>query len=226
MRKNICVVMFFILLGIFHPFSDIYAETNELFLSQDNKISVIFKNENNIEEIIHNIKNSELVNWNSNDLNQLLDTVDHIGLNIMERATLKREIIRESGFFNFDFKGTKSDVLAFENLRIEIMELNESITLYRRGKAGEVESKYGLGYWWGDKKRNIEETRNELAVLEAWGNPLSTEYIIQVPKGVRVLRGITASQTQYFNGTNTIQEYREGGAMQYWFNKVSNSWLK
>lgn len=98
--------------------------------------------------------------------------------------------------------------------------------LYRRSKVGEVESKYGLGYWWGDKKRSIDETRNELAVLEAWGNPLSMEYIIQVPKGVKTLRGVTASQIQYLNGTSTIKEYREGGGIQYWINKVSTSWLK
>ncbi|PGA44317.1 autotransporter, partial [Bacillus pseudomycoides] len=51
-------------------------------------------------------------------------------------------------------------------------------------------------------------------------------YKIQVPKGTKMLKGVTASQTQYLKGTNTVQEYREGGAMQYWINKVSNSWLQ
>ncbi|KAA1803410.1 autotransporter [Bacillus sp. 22475] len=227
MKKYTFVVLFFILLGIFNPFNNnTYAEVNNPVLNQDSKVFSILKNEDNIEEIISNIKRNKLVEWNNKDLNELLDTVDNIGLNVMDRATLKREIIRESGFLNFDFKGTKSDVLAFKDLKIEIIEIDEPIMLYRRSKAGEVESKYGLGYWWGDKKRSIEETRNELAVLEAWGNPLSMEYIIQVPKGVKTLRGVTASQIQYFNGTSTIKEYREGGAIQYWINHVSISWLK
>ncbi|PGA49777.1 autotransporter, partial [Bacillus pseudomycoides] len=109
-------------------------------------------------------------------INQILDRLDNLNLGIMERATLKREIIRQAGFSNFDFKGTNSDVLAFKELKIEIIETEEPLVLYRRSKAGEPESKYGLGYWWGDKERSIEETRNELAVLEAWGNPLSTAY--------------------------------------------------
>ncbi|MGR5989341.1 hypothetical protein ACT7C6_01510 [Bacillus paranthracis] len=69
-------------------------------------------------------------------------------------------------------KRTNSDVLAFKELKIEIIETDKPCILYRRSKAGEPESKYGLGYWWGDKERNIEETRNELAVLEVWGNSL------------------------------------------------------
>lgn len=224
MKKYTFVVLFFILLGIFNPFNNTtYAQANNSVFNQDSKISCILENKNNVEEIISNIKRNKLVECNNKELNELLDAVDNIGLNVLDRATLKREIIREAGFFNFDFKGTKSDVLAFKDLRIEIIEIDEPIMLYRRSKDGEVKSKYGLGYWWGDKKRSIEETRDELAVLEAWGNPLSTEYIIQVPKGAKILRGGTAPQIQYFKGTHTIQEYREGGAIQYWINKVSIS---
>ncbi|GMR67999.1 autotransporter [Bacillus basilensis] len=227
MKRYTFVVLFFILLGIFNPFSNnTYAEVNNLVSNQDSKVFSIFKDGDNVEEIISNIKRKKLVEWNNKDLNELLDTVDNIGLNIMDRATLKREIIRESGFLNFDFKGTKSDVLAFKDLRIEIIEIDEPIMLYRRSKAGEVESKYGLGYWWGDKKRSIEETRNELAVLEAWGNPLNTVYKIQVPKGIKMLKGLTAPQTQYLYGTDIVQEDRKGGAIQYWINNVNNNWLQ
>ncbi|CDN39443.1 unnamed protein product, partial [Bacillus thuringiensis DB27] len=35
-----------------------------------------------------------------------------------------------------------------------------------------------------------------------------------------------ASQTQYLESTSIVQEYREGGAMQYWINKVDNNWLQ
>lgn len=227
MKRYTFVVLFFILLGMFNPFgNNTYAEVNNLVSNQDSKVFSIFKDGDNVEEIISNIKRKKLVEWNNKDLNELLDTVDNIGLNIMDRATLKREIIRESGFLNFDFKGTKSDVLAFKDLRIEIIEIDEPIMLYRRSKAGEVESKYGLGYWWGDKKRSIEETRNELAVLEAWGNSLNTVYKIQVPKGIKMLKGLTAPQTQYLNGTDIVQEYRKGGAIQYWINNVNNNWLQ
>jgi hypothetical protein len=38
-----------------------------------------------------------------------------------------------------------------------------------------------LGKWWTDKPLTIDETRDQLAVLEAWGNPLTGEYKINVP---------------------------------------------
>ncbi|PEC52105.1 autotransporter [Bacillus cereus] len=223
MKKHIIIALFFILFGVFSPFSNMYAETSNI--NKNDQIVNVFNN-SNLEEKINYIKSSNLNNWSVAEINQTLDRLDKLNLDIMERATLKREIIRQAGFSNFDFKGTNSDVFAFKELRIEIIEIEEPIVLYRRSKAGEPESKYGLGYWWGDKERNIEETRNELAVLEAWGNPLSTAYKIQVPKGTKILKGITASQIQYLNGSKVVQEYREGGAMQYWINTVSNSWLK
>ncbi|WP_242310505.1 autotransporter [Bacillus cereus group sp. BfR-BA-01524] len=226
MKKNIFVMTFVIFCSLFCFSFNSYAELNNISLNRSDDISIIFESENNIDKIISNIKSNKLINWSVNDLNQLLDKVDKVDLSIMERATLKREIIRESGFSNFDFKGTKADVLAFKDLKIEIKEIDKDLILYRRSKSGEPDSRYGLGYWWSDKKRNIEETRNELAVLEAWGNPLSTEYIVEIPKGIRVLTGITASQTQFQNGTDIVQEYREGGGVQYWINKVSVSWLK
>ncbi|MGX5588000.1 autotransporter [Bacillus thuringiensis] len=226
MKKNIFVTMFVIFLSLFCLSTNGYAELNNISLNRSDDISIIFESENNIDKIISNINSNKLINWSVKDLNQLLDKVDKVDLSIMERATLKREIIRESGFSNFDFKGTRADVLAFKDLKIEIKEIDKDLILHRRSKSGEPESKYGLGYWWSDKKRNIEETRNELAVLEAWGNPLSTEYIVEIPRGIRVLTGITASQTQFQNGTNVVEEYREGGGVQYWINKVSVSWLK
>ncbi|PED06129.1 autotransporter [Bacillus pseudomycoides] len=225
MKKYISIALFFIVFGLLSPFSNIYAETSNTGINKNDEIANVFNN-GNLEEKISYIKSSNLNNWSVTKINQILDRLDNLNLGIMERATLKREIIRQAGFSNFDFKGTNSDVLAFKELKIEIIETEEPLVLYRRSKAGEPESKYGLGYWWGDKERSIEETRNELAVLEAWGNPLSTAYKIQVPKGTKMLKGVTASQTQYLKGTNTVQEYREGGAMQYWINKVSNSWLQ
>ncbi|MBL3821196.1 autotransporter, partial [Bacillus cereus] len=205
---------------------NIHAETNKTGLNKIDQIANVFNDNTNLNEKISYINSSDVNNWSIKEINLTLDKIDSLNLNIMERATLKREIIRNFGFFNFDFKGTNSDVLAFKELKIEIVETNQPLTLYRRSKSGEPESKYGLGYWWGDKARSIEETRNELAVLEAWGNPLNTIYKIQVPKGIKMLKGLTAPQTQYLNGTDTVQEYRKGGALQYWINDVNNNWLQ
>ncbi|MEM5662656.1 hypothetical protein AAHB62_29565 [Bacillus cereus] len=99
MKRYTFVVLFFILLGIFNPFSNnTYAEVNNLVSNQDSKIFSIFKDGDNVEEIISNIKRNKLVEWNNTDLNELLDTVDNIGLNIMDRATLK-----EKSLGNLDF---------------------------------------------------------------------------------------------------------------------------
>lgn len=225
MKKHISIALFLLLFGLFFPLSNIYAETNKQELSKHDVISTVLNDNNNPEKKISYIRNGNFNDWSVEEINQTLDKLDNLNLSIIERATIKREIIRQSGFSNFDFKGTNSDVLAFKELKIAIIETNEPLILYRRSKSGEPESKYGLGYWWGDKERTIEETRNKLAVLEAWGNPLNTTYKIKVPKGTKILTGVTAPQTQYLKGTSIIQEYREGGAIQYWINKVNNSWL-
>ncbi|OWW10177.1 autotransporter [Bacillus sp. MB353a] len=226
MKKYLSITLLLVLFGLLSPFANIHAETNTAGLNNINQIVNIFNDNTNVEEKISYIKNSDFNSLSIKEVNLTLDRIDSLKLSIMERATLKREIIRHFGFSNFDFKGTNSDVLAFKELKIEIVETNQPLVLYRRSKSGEPESKYGLGYWWGDKTRNIEETRNELAVLEAWGNPLNTVYKIQVPKGIRMLKGLTAPQTQYLNGTDIVQEYRKGGAMQYWINNVNNNWLQ
>ncbi|MCC2384757.1 autotransporter [Bacillus cereus] len=226
MKKYISIIITLILLLGFFPFSVTYAKEKNITLSNIEKMTNVFNNDTNLGGKISAIRNGNWDNWSVEEINQTLDKIDDLNLSIMERAGLKREVIRSSGFSNFDFKGTSSDVLAFKELKIEIIETEKPFILYRRSKSGELESKYGLGYWWGDKERNIEETRNELAVLEAWGNPLNTQYKIKVPKGTRILKGLTASQTQYLKGTSIVQEYREGGAIQYWINKIDNSWLQ
>ncbi|MEK4815163.1 MULTISPECIES: autotransporter [Bacillus] len=226
MKKYLSITLLLVLFGLLSPFANIHAETNTAGLNNINQIVNIFNDNTNVDEKISYIKNSDFNSWSIKEVNLTLDRIDSLNLSIMERATLKREIIRHFGFSNFDFKETNSDVLAFKDLKIEIVETNQPLVLYRRSKSGEPESKYGLGYWWGDKARSIEETRNELAVLEAWGNPLNTVYKIQVPKGIRILKGLTAPQTQYLNGTDIVQEYRKGGAIQYWINNVNNNWLQ
>ncbi|EPC8411495.1 hypothetical protein SAMN04488573_11819 [Bacillus sp. 5mfcol3.1] len=226
MKKYLSITLLLILFGLLSPFSNMHAETSNTDFKKIDQIVNVFNDNANVEEKISYIKDIDFNSWSIKEVNLTLDRIDSLNLSIMERATLKREIIRHFGFSNFDFKGTNSDVLAFKELKIEIVETNQPLVLYRRSKSGEPESKYGLGYWWGDKARSIEETRNELAVLEAWGNPLNTVYKIQVPKGIRMLKGLTAPQTQYLNGTDIVQEYRKGGAIQYWINNVNNNWLQ
>lgn len=226
MRKYFFSMTMLILFMVYLPVSVTYAQENNNHLSNIEKMISVFNDNTNLGEKISYIRNNDLNDWPVQEMNQVLDKLDNLNLSIMERASLKSEVIRSSGFSNFDFKGTNADVLAFKELKIEIIEIDQVLTLYRRSKAGEPESKRGLGYWWGDKERDIDETRNELAVLEAWGNPLNIQYKITVPEGSRILKGITASQTQYLESTSIVQEYREGGAMQYWINKVDNNWLQ
>ena len=158
-----------ILFLVYLPVSVTYAQENNSHLSNIEKMISVFNDNTNLGEKISYIRNNDLNDWPVQEMNQVLDKLDNLNLSIMERASLKSEVIRSSGFSNFDFKGTNADVLAFKELKIEIIEIDPALTLYRRSKAGEPESKRGLGYWWGDKERNIDETRNELAVLEAWG---------------------------------------------------------
>lgn len=105
MKRYRFVLLFFVLLGIFNPFSNnTYAEVNNSVLNQDSKVFSIFKNEDNVEEIISNIKRNNLVEWDNKDLNELLDTVDNIGLNIMDRATLKEKLLENPDFLILTLK--------------------------------------------------------------------------------------------------------------------------
>lgn len=151
MKKYLSITLLLVLFGLLSPFANIHAETNTAGLNNINQIVNIFNDNTNVDEKISYIKNSDFNSWSIKEVNLTLDRIDSLNLSIMERATLKREIIRHFGFSNFDFKETNSDVLAFKDLKIEIVETNQPLVLYRRSKSGEPESKYGLGYWWGIK---------------------------------------------------------------------------
>lgn len=141
-----------ILFMVYLPVSVTYAQENNSHLSNIEKMISVFNDNTNLGEKISYIRNNDLNDWPVQEMNQVLDKLDNLNLSIMERASLKSEVIRSSGFSNFDFKGTNADVLAFKELKIEIIEIDQVLTLYRRSKAGEPESKRGLGYWWGDKE--------------------------------------------------------------------------
>ncbi|WP_234121343.1 hypothetical protein [Clostridium hydrogenum] len=138
---------------------------------------------------------------------------------------MKSETLHKCGFTNFDRNGSLADVLAFKDMNIEIIELKNPITLYRRGYPGEPTSSYGLGRWWSDENLTIEQVRDKLAVCESWGNPLTGEYKITVPAGTKVIKGISEKQI-IKNNVGEIIESRAGGGTQYWFNDIDSSWLK
>jgi len=189
-------------------------------LELGNKLKTFSK----LDDALAIIRAVDLDVCDSGSLTRLLRDVDGTVFDPVGKASLKREILRKSKFPNFDSRGTLADVFCFKNLDIEVVELENPITLYRRGYPGEPIAPNGLGRWWGDKYRTIDEVRNELAVCEGWGNPLTGEYQITVPKGTKVLKGTAAPQS-ITDAAGTVVEYRVGDGIQYWLNDVPSEWL-
>jgi hypothetical protein len=179
----------------------------------------------NVDQALASIKTQGIKDYDTAKLNKLLQSVPKTTFTFEEKVKIKREIIREAGFTNFDWKGTLGDVTAFQDIEIEIQELLEPVIVFRRGYPMEPSSKFGLGKWWSDKSRTVEEAREDLAILENWGNPLSAEYRILVPKGCRVLKGIAAPQ-EFKDPTGKVLESRKGGGLQYFIETVKNEWLQ
>lgn len=90
--------------------------------------------------------------------------------------------------------------------------------LYRRGSSGYQEASGYLGSWWGDKYRGIKASRDEQAILAAWGSDLQRIYVIDVPAGYKLVGGIASPMEK--DG-----EYRQGGAYQYYYRGAPASWL-
>lgn len=174
---------------------------------------------------IEAVKTHNLKDFSVQQLNQLLDESEKMAIPEDEKLKVKREIIREAGFVNFDWKETLSDITCFENNHITILEVKEPLLVYRRGYPEEPTSKYGLGRWWSNQPRSIEQARNELAILENWGNPLSAQYQLKVPAGTRILEGIAAPQT-FRNPEGKEIETRPGGGTQYFIDTIDNLWLE
>jgi len=178
-----------------------------------------------LEQAIQALKAQDLPSYTVEKLNLLLDQTKKMSLSEEEKVKVKREIIRSAGFSNFDWKETLADLTCFQNVDIDIIEIKEPLLLYRRGYPGEPTSKFGLGKWWSDQSRTIEQARDELAILSNWGNPLSEEYHLIVPTGTRILAGI-ASPQEFKTPTGQVIETRLGGGMQYFINAPSNDWLE
>ncbi|WP_052342721.1 transglutaminase domain-containing protein [Bacillus sp. EB01] len=148
-------------------------------------------------------KDVNLKSLNTGDATRLIRSLETVGM--------KTEALIKYGFDSMAPHIVKS----FKNFDLEIVE-STGEELFRRGYPGEPDR--ALGKFWGDKYRTIEEARNDLAILEEWGNPLTGEFRISVPNGQKMLKGPAAEQ--YGTG-----EYRPGGGIQYWLNEVPNSWL-
>ncbi|OGR18983.1 MAG: hypothetical protein A2X81_17165 [Desulfobacterales bacterium GWB2_56_26] len=117
-----------------------------------------------------------------------------------------------SNFYSFTSTAGVTDT------KLDIVTTDSNLRLFRRGNSGYKEALGHLGSWWSDRYRGIQDSRDQLAILEAWGSDLQRIYVIDVPTGYTLLAGIAAPMER--NG-----EYRNGGAYQYYYRGAPASWL-
>ena len=117
-----------------------------------------------------------------------------------------------TNFYSFTGRAGVTDT------RLDIVTTNSTLRLYRRGNSGYKEAVGYLGSWWGDRYRGIEGSRDEQAILAAWGSDLQRIYVIDMPAGYTLVGGLAAPMEK--NG-----EYRSGGAYQYYYRGASSGWL-
>ena len=95
--------------------------------------------------------------------------------------------------------------------KLELVTTATTQRLYRRGAGATSEISRGyFGAWWGGRYRGIQASRNEQAILAAWGSDLQRIYVIDVPAGYTLVGGIASPMEK--DG-----EYRAGGAYQYYY---------
>ena len=124
-----------------------------------------------------------------------------------------------SGARNYDNFYSFTSLAGVTDTSLQLVTTASTQRLYRRGSSSRLETSSRLGAWWAPSYRGIEDTRNEQAVLAAWGSDLQRIYVIDVPAGQTLLGGIASPMEQ--NG-----EYRPGGAYQYYYNGAPIAWLK
>lgn len=154
------------------------------------------------------------------DINTKLRIVENVGLGYDDTLELQKQILRSAGFSNLGPGEKLDDIKAFKPGTIRVECTNSNIKLYRRGYPTEGTGSHNYGKWWTDTKLSIEESRDQLAILDAWGNPLTGEFEMTVPAGTIYLVGIANEQTD-----EKSKEYRAGGATQYWFNEIKSEWV-
>ena len=180
----------------------------------------------NFDEVSGYLKGLDFQNMNVVDLNRYLNNVEKIDLGNMDVAKLQTQILQDAGLTNFDIKGNLADITAFKSGTIRVEEIDADLVLYRRGYPTEGTGGYGYGQWWSDSRLSIEDAREQLAILENWGNPLTGEYEMTVTQGTKAITGIAEEQSFYDDITGELLEHRGGGAKQYWFNSIDESWIK
>ena len=117
-----------------------------------------------------------------------------------------------TNFYSFTGRAGVTDT------RLDLVTTNSTLRLYRRGSSGYNEAVGYLGSWWGDRYRGIEGSRDEQAILAAWGSDLQRIYVVDMPAGYTLVGGLAAPMEK--NG-----EYRNGGAYQYYYRGASTGWL-
>lgn len=106
----------------------------------------------------------------------------------------------------------------FTDTTLDIVVTDAPLRLYRRGDSGYKEASGYLGSWWSDQYRGVPSSRNELAILTAWGSDLQRIYVIDVSAGHTLIEGTAAPMER--NG-----EYRPGGGSQYYYRGAPADWL-
>jgi outer membrane autotransporter protein len=117
-----------------------------------------------------------------------------------------------TNFYSFTGRAGVTDT------RLDLVTTNSTLRLYRRGNSGYKEAMGYLGSWWGGQYRGIQGSRDELAILAAWGSDLQRIYVIDMPAGYTLVGGLAAPMEK--NG-----EYRNGGGYQYYYRGASTGWL-
>ena len=108
-------------------------------------------------------------------------------------------------FYSFTGTGGVTDT------KLELVTTAATRRLFRRGAGATSEINRGyFGAWWGDKYRGIQASRDEQAILAAWGSDLQRIYVIEIPAGYTLVGGIASPMEK--DG-----EYRAGGAYQYYY---------
>ena len=104
-----------------------------------------------------------------------------------------------------------TSTIGVTDTKLELLTTTTVQRLYRRGAGATSEINRGyFGAWWGDKYRGIQASRDEQAILAAWGSDLNRIYVIDMPAGYTLVGGVAAPMEK--DG-----EYRMGGAYQYYY---------
>ncbi len=115
----------------------------------------------------------------------------------------------------FSFTGTAG----VTDTKLDVVTTTTVQRLYRRGAGATSEISRGyFGAWWGDKYRGIQASRDEQAILAAWGSDLNRIYVIDIPAGYTLVGGIASPMEK-------SGEYRAGGAYQYYYSGVLSTML-